>query len=65
MKAEFLKYLDTNCILLLDGTTKKAALEEIIALATTRCTLDESQLRELIWKREKMMKDKCLPEEKS
>ena len=43
MKAEFLKYLDTNCILLLDGTTKKAALEEIIALATTRCTLDESQ----------------------
>ncbi len=55
MKAEFLKYLDTNCILLLDGTTKKAALEEIIALATTRCTLDESQLRELIWKREKMM----------
>ncbi len=55
MKAEFLKYLDTNCILLLEGTTKKAALEEIIALATTRCTLDESQLRELIWKREKMM----------
>lgn len=55
MKAEFLKYLDPNCILLLEGTTKKAALEEIIALATTRCTLDESQLRELIWKREKMM----------
>ncbi len=55
MKAEFLKYLDTNCVLLLEGTTKKAALEEIIALATTRCTLDESQLRELIWKREKMM----------
>ena len=55
MKAEFLKYLDTNCILLLDGTTKKAALEEIIALATTRCTLDESQLRELIKKKKKMM----------
>lgn len=55
MKAEFLKYLDTNCILTLEGTTKKAVLEEIIALATTRCTLDESQLRELIWKREKMM----------
>ena len=55
MKAEFLKYLDTNCILVLEGTTKKAVLEEIIALATTRCTLDESQLRELIWKREKMM----------
>ena len=55
MKAEFLKYLDTNCILTLEGTTKKAVLEETIALATTRCTLDESQLRELIWKREKMM----------
>ena len=34
MKAEFLKYLDTNCILVLEGTTKKAVLEEIIALAT-------------------------------
>ena len=55
MKAEFRKSLDTNCILVLEGTTKKAVLEEIIALATTRCTLDESQLRELIWKREKMM----------
>lgn len=55
MKAEFLKYLDTNCILTLEGNTKKAVLEEIISLATTRCTLDESQLRELIWKREKMM----------
>ena len=35
--------------------TKKAALEEIISFATTRCTLDDAQLRELIWKREKMM----------
>ena len=55
MKAEFLRYLDTDCILTLEGSTKKAVIDEIIAFATTRCTLDESQLRELIWKREKMM----------
>ena len=55
MKPEFVKYLDSNCILLLEGNTKKAVLDEVITLATTRCTLDESQLRELIWKREKMM----------
>lgn len=55
MKPEFLKHLDASCVLVLNGETKKAALEEIITFATTRCTLDESQLRELIWKREKMM----------
>ena len=55
MKPEFLKHLDAKCVLTLTGETKKAALEEIIAFATTRCTLDDAQLRELIWKREKMM----------
>ena len=65
MKPEFVKYLHADSILVLEGETKKAVLEEIITYATTRCTMDEAQLREAIWKREKMMKDKCLPEEKS
>lgn len=55
MKPEFLKHLDAKCVLTISGETKKAALEEIISFATTRCTLDDAQLRELIWKREKMM----------
>lgn len=55
MKPEFVNYLQADSILLLESETKKAALEEIITYATTRCTLDETQLREAIWKREKMM----------
>lgn len=55
MKPEFAKYLQVDSILLLEGDTKKKVLDEIIAHATTRCTLDEDQLREAIWKREKMM----------
>lgn len=55
MKAEYTKYLHQDAILQLKGTTKKNVLEEIIAYATTRCTLSDSQLRELVWKREKMM----------
>ena len=55
MKSEFVKYLQPDSILLLEGETKKSALEEIITYATTRCTLDDTQLREAIWKREKMM----------
>ena len=55
MKAEFVNYLQQDAVLTLEGKTKKEVLEEIIAFATTRCTLDDIQLRELIWKREKMM----------
>jgi len=55
VKSEFVKYLQPDSILLLEGETKKSALEEIITYATTRCTLDDTQLREAIWKREKMM----------
>ena len=55
MKPEFVKYLHADSILVLEGETKKAVLEEIITYATTRCTMDEAQLREAIWKREKMM----------
>jgi len=55
MTPEFVKYLQPESILILDGETKKTALEEIISYATTRCTLDDAQLREAIWKREKMM----------
>ncbi|MBO5723205.1 MAG: PTS sugar transporter subunit IIA [Lentisphaeria bacterium] len=55
MKPEFVNYLQQDSILQLEGSSKKAALEEIIAYTTTRCTLDDTQLREAIWKREKMM----------
>ena len=55
MKSEFVKYLQQDSVLMLEGETKKDVLEEIISYATTRCTLDDIQLRELIWKREKMM----------
>ncbi|MBQ9336154.1 MAG: PTS sugar transporter subunit IIA [Lentisphaeria bacterium] len=55
MKSEFVNYLQPDSVLLLEGKTKKEILEEIITFATTRCTLDDIQLREAIWKREKMM----------
>ena len=55
MKSEFVNYLQPDAVLLLKKETKKEILEEIIEFATTRCTLDDSQLREAIWKREKMM----------
>ena len=55
MKAEFVNYLQQDAVLTLEGKNKKEVLEEIITFATTRCTLDDIQLRELIWKREKMM----------
>jgi len=55
VKSEFVNYLQQDSILMLEGKTKKDVLEEIISYATTRCTLDDIQLRELIWKREKMM----------
>ena len=55
MKSEFVNYLQPDAVLILEGKTKKEVLEEIITYATTRCTLDDIQLREAIWKREKMM----------
>ena len=55
MKSEFVNYLQQDSILMLEGKNKKEVLEEIITYATTRCTLDDIQLREAIWKREKMM----------
>ena len=55
MKSEFVNYLEADSVLILEGSTKKDVLEEIITYATTRCTLDDIQLRELIWTREKMM----------
>ena len=54
-ETEFVNYLQADSILMLEGHTKKEVLEEIITYATTRCTLDDIQLREAIWKREKMM----------
>ncbi len=55
MKPEFMNYLQADSVLLIEGETKKKILDEIIAHACTRCTMDEDQLREAIWKRERMM----------
>lgn len=55
MKPEFINYLQPDSILIVDGESKKKVLEEIIAHACTRCTMDEDQIREAIWKRERMM----------
>ena len=54
-ESEFVNYLQADSILMLEDHNKKEVLEEIITYATTRCTLDDIQLREAIWKREKMM----------
>ena len=55
MKPEFVKYLQQDSILIVDCDTKKKVLDAIVAHACTRCTMDEDQIREAIWKRERMM----------
>ncbi len=55
MMPEFAKYLQQDSILILEGDTKKSAIEEIISHAATRCTMDEDQIRDAVWKRERMM----------
>jgi len=55
MASEFIKYLQYDSILFLDGCSKKNALEDIISHAATRCTMDEEQIRDAVWKRERMM----------
>ena len=57
MKPEFAKYLQQDSILIADGeeNRKKTVLESIVQHAATRCTLDENQIRDLVWKREGMM----------
>lgn len=55
MKPEFVKYLQQDSILFVKGESKKNVLEDIVAHACTRCTMDEDQLRDALWKRERMM----------
>lgn len=55
MKPEFAKYLQLDSVLLLEGESKKKVLEEIVQHAATRCTMDEDQIRDAVWKRERMM----------
>ena len=55
MAQEFTKYLQYDSILFLNGSSKKDVLEEIISHASTRCTMDEEQIRDVVWKRERMM----------
>ena len=55
MKPEFAKYLQQDSILLLEGETKKQVFEDIVQHAAIRCTMDEDQIRDAVWKRERMM----------
>ncbi len=55
MKPEYAKYLQQDSILLLEGVSKKNVLEDIVQHAATRCTMDEDQIRDAVWKRERMM----------
>ncbi len=55
MKPEFVKYLSQDSIIVLDGKTKRDVLEEIVSFASTKCTIEISQIRDAVWKREKMM----------
>ena len=55
MKPEFVKYLQQDSILIVEGETKKKVLDAIVAHACTRCTMEEDQIRDAIWKRERMM----------
>ncbi len=55
MKNRFTKYLDKDCIFSLKGKDKREILEEIIRLAADRSSISVDKIRELTWKREKMM----------
>ena len=55
MKPEFAKYLQQDSILFLSDCEKKNVLEAIVQHAATRCTMDEDQIRDAVWKRERMM----------
>lgn len=55
MKPEFAKYLQQDSILFLSESEKKNVLEAIVQHAATRCTMDEDQIRDAVWKRERMM----------
>ncbi len=55
MKNRFTKFLEKDSVMILEGTTKREVLEELISMATIKTSLDVEVLRELTWKREKMM----------
>lgn len=55
MKPDFVNYLQPSSILLVNGESKKDVIEDIVAHVCTRCPLSDSQIRNAIWKRERMM----------
>jgi len=55
MKAEFVKHLSADAIVVLSGKTKKEVLEEIIEVASMRSSVDQHQLTTAVWNRERMM----------
>jgi len=55
MKNRFTKYLDKDSVIILEGRTKKEILDELINAAAQKSGIDVSLIRELTWKREKMM----------
>ncbi|MDD3118143.1 MAG: PTS sugar transporter subunit IIA [Victivallales bacterium] len=55
MKNRFTKYVDKNSVVHLKGKDKREVLEEVIFLAADRSSISIDRIRELTWKREKMM----------
>ena len=55
MKNRFTKYVDKDTIVNLKGKDKREVLEEVIRLAADRSSISLDKIRELTWKREKMM----------
>jgi len=54
-KNRFTKYLDKDSVLVLKGGNKREVLDELIRVAAERSHLSYDTIKELTWKREKMM----------
>ncbi len=55
MKNRFTKYVDKDSIIGLKGNDKREVLEELVRIAADRSSISVDKIRELTWKREKMM----------
>lgn len=55
MSAVFVKYLDEDSVIVLQGTSKVDVLSELIDAASVRSKVQREIVANLTWKREKMM----------
>eukprot|EP00828_Plagiopyla_frontata_P041234 TRINITY_DN5806_c0_g1_i4.p1 TRINITY_DN5806_c0_g1~~TRINITY_DN5806_c0_g1_i4.p1 ORF type:complete len:208 (-),score=5.75 TRINITY_DN5806_c0_g1_i4:171-794(-) len=55
MSSQFTKYLEKDSVVVLEGKNKKEIIDELVAIAAVKSNLDTELIRELTWKREKMM----------